>query len=257
MTCSCLPSDHHSPLLRSATNATLSSTEIQFSPQCAQLWLETHHQVTVQCTFLLMRFPFENVRCVLELKLQDGQLWDLQNLNVTVPTFNHLSYLITHAGYEPHDSVLTVALLFRRQYSGYVVTTFIPILLLVTIAFLTFFFHRDDFTNRVMVTLSVLIVLASLFSQTAANLPQTSYVKCIDLVFLFAIFLISLVIVCHVFLSLVDRHTAHAVIKVSPGVPNKPHRWFRSMTLGNRAALAVCCCAVITGVPTIVIQCHD
>lgn len=156
-----------------------------------------------------------------------------------------------------HDSLLSVTLLFKRQYSGYVVTTFIPIMLLITIAFFTFFFDPDDFTNRVMVTLSVLIVLASLFSQAAANLPQTSYVKCIDFIFLFAILLIFLVIACHVFLSLADRHAAHTVIKVSPGAPKKPRRWFCSLSPGNRRALVVCCCAVISGVPAIVVQCHD
>lgn len=49
----------------------------------------------MQCTFLLVRFPFENVRCVLYLELQDRQLWDLQNINVTVPTFKHFSYLVS------------------------------------------------------------------------------------------------------------------------------------------------------------------
>lgn len=96
--CFCLPffcSGHQSPLLCSANDTHLFFTEIQFSPHCAQLWLEMHHQVTIQCTFLLMLFPFENVRCVLHLELQDGQLWDLEDLIVVVPTFKHLSYSVS------------------------------------------------------------------------------------------------------------------------------------------------------------------
>lgn len=162
---------------------------------------------------------------------------------------------ITDAGHEANDSLLTVALLFSRQYSGYVVNTFIPITVLIAISFLTFCFHQEDFTNRVMVTLSVLIVLASLFSQTSSNLPQTSYVKCIDLVFLFAIVLISLVITCHIILSVTHRSTVHTAVKALRGVPSKPRRRCCSLSSSSCAALTVCCCAVIIGAPVIFTHC--
>lgn len=176
-----------------------------------------------------------------------------------IPSGNLLQ--ISCVGYHVNGSLLTVELQFRRQYDGFVVTTFIPIVLLIIIALLTFFFERDDFTNRVMVTLSAFIVLASLFSQTSSELPHTSYIKCIDVVFLCPIFLISLVFACHVLLSLMHQHATNAVIKVSPGVLKSrqhPYRRYCRLPLspGNQVALGVCCCAVLCCLPLVALQCH-
>ncbi|KAK7073637.1 hypothetical protein SK128_008953, partial [Halocaridina rubra] len=95
---------------------------------------------------------------------------------------------------------------FSRQYGGFVLTTLLPIGFLVIITLLTFAFERENFSDRVMVTLSALIVVAALFAQVASSLPNTSYTKCIDSVFISAIFFMSLIFVCHViFASLVRR----------------------------------------------------
>lgn len=127
-----------------------------------------------------------------------------------------------------NKSILSVMLKFRRQYSGYLITTIIPILLLTIIAFLTFFFEKEDFTNRVMVTLSSLIVLASLFSQSSSALPDTSYTKCIDVIFLSPIFLLSLVFGSHVILAVVNRRSTDRVKFLSQpqsqlGILSKPN----------------------------------
>lgn len=84
-------------------DAALSFPENKFSPQCAELWMSLFYQVVWQCDFLLMKFPFEKVPCVLELELQDGQRWHPQRLNVTVPVFRHLPYLVSSAITDEND----------------------------------------------------------------------------------------------------------------------------------------------------------
>lgn len=173
---------------------------------------------------------------------------------------------------EMNGTSLRVGLVFARQYGGFVVTTFIPIVLLILIAFLTFFFERDDFTNRVMVTLSVFIVLASLFSHVSGNLPNTSYIKCIDIFFLCSMFLISLVFACHVSLSLLQRH-AQRVKKIhleqlfhcsrpstsqeenSNENGTKKHLFRFALVSGNKIALVTCCCALLACLPILAMNC--
>ena len=164
---------------------------------------------------------------------------------------------ISYTKHDVNGSLLTVELLFKRQFSGFVVTTFIPIMLIIIISFITLFFEKDDFTNRVMVTISLFIVLASLFSQTSNNLPHTSYIKCIDVVFLCPIVFISLVFACHVLLSLKHRRAVHTVIKVqkSHGV-SKPSWCYPFLSRGDQVALAVCCCALLTFAPLVLFQCY-
>lgn len=77
------------------------------------------------------------------------------------------------------------------------VTVFIPTTLINIISFATFFFKWFDFQNRVMVSLTTLLVLSTLFSQTSDNLPKTSYFKVIDIWFFSSIVFTFLTIITH------------------------------------------------------------
>nr|XP_027216882.1 acetylcholine-gated chloride channel subunit acc-1-like [Penaeus vannamei] len=73
-----------------------------------------------------------------------------------------------------------VRLIFENLYGYYVGNTFVPSLLLTVIAYLTLYFGFSDFQDRVMVSLTSLLVLATFFTQTSASIPRTSYLKLID-----------------------------------------------------------------------------
>lgn len=68
-----------------------------------------------------------------------------------------------------------------------------------------FNFYRD----RIMVTLSSLIVLASLFSQLSSNLPDSPSPKAIEVLFFFYIGKLSYTFVCHAFMTLLKLYREH------------------------------------------------
>lgn len=57
---------------------------------------------------------------------------------------------------------------FVRRYGFYLLTLYVPTILLMVIAYATFFFNIDDFNSRIVVALTALLVLSSLFTQVAA-----------------------------------------------------------------------------------------
>ena len=65
-------------------------------------------------------------------------------------------------------------------YSYYILNTFLTSFLIVLISFTTFCFKVNYFNERIMVSLTSLLVLSSLFSDSAATLVKTSYLKLID-----------------------------------------------------------------------------
>ncbi|KAK3891668.1 hypothetical protein Pcinc_004448 [Petrolisthes cinctipes] len=71
---------------------------------------------------------------------------------------------------------------------------YVPTTLLLIITYLTFYFALDDFTDRIMVSLTALMVMAALFLQTNQSMPRTAYLKVVDIWFLFCI-IIKFVIV--------------------------------------------------------------
>lgn len=77
------------------------------------------------------------------------------------------------------------------------VTIFVPTTLINVISFATFYFKWFDFQNRIMVSLTALLVLSTLFAQTADSLPKTSYVKIIDIWFAGSILFSFVIIIIH------------------------------------------------------------
>merc|ERR1712038_661841 len=59
--------------------------------------------------------------------------------------------------------------------------TFLQIVLLVFIGYLTYFFDLTNFTDRIMVVLTTMLVLATITASIQQGLPRTSYYKMIDI----------------------------------------------------------------------------
>ena len=65
---------------------------------------------------------------------------------------------------ERNYSTLTVRIPFKRLMEYHVTNTFLQTLILVSVGFLSFFFRVDNFTDRIMVTLTVMLVVATIMS---------------------------------------------------------------------------------------------
>ena len=71
-----------------------------------------------------------------------------------------------------------------RIYTDQIISTFFPTLLLWLLAYFTIYIKVDYFNERIMVSVTVLLVLAALLSSIKDRIPSTSYFKYIDLWFL-------------------------------------------------------------------------
>lgn len=70
-------------------------SENEFSFECSEVWMKKFYQVTWQCDFQLMKFPFETVICNMSFELQSRQLWDEDKLRIFIPIFSHLPYNVS------------------------------------------------------------------------------------------------------------------------------------------------------------------
>ncbi|KAG7155949.1 Glutamate-gated chloride channel-like 8 [Homarus americanus] len=118
-----------------------------------------------KCHCDLRLYPFDTQRCYLVFRVQD----------------------LTHT----RGALLKVELELSNQYRYYLANVFLPSFMLSLVCCLTFCFDLDDFTDRIMVTLTSMLVLAGFFAQTSQSNPKTSYLKLIDVWYL--------VLICEVF----------------------------------------------------------
>ena len=68
-----------------------------------------------------------------------------------------------------------IDILFKRRMEYHITNTFLQTLLLVLVGFTTFFFEVDNFTDKIMVVLTTMLVIATLMSSIQSVRFQDCY----------------------------------------------------------------------------------
>ena len=79
-----------------------------------------------------------------------------------------------------------MVIVLKRRLMNAILTVYLPTLLILTIVYCTNFFKEFFFEAIVTVNLTSLLVLTTLFISVSGSLPQTAYVKMVDIWLIFA-----------------------------------------------------------------------
>ncbi|XP_066965653.1 uncharacterized protein [Macrobrachium rosenbergii] len=176
-----------------------------YQSQNVSLVQKNFYSGSFSCNFGLFKYPFDTQVCSVLIKLDSADTSVITFSNATV----EYSGLINLPKYAVHNivvelservgyAVMEVKFQLKRRWSLLVLTIFIPTLLLICIGYVTLFIKLQAFQVRAVMTLTTLLVLYTLFNQVSSNLPDTAYIKMIDIWFFFCIFLIFSVIIVHI-----------------------------------------------------------
>lgn len=188
------------------------------------LKLEQNFWVKVSCQMRLELYPFDSQTCTFILRLQafTRDLVALRSSGTTVeyrgPT-NLREYEMRDVEMVEHDwqTYSGQELRFRLDNLSlfFVSSTYVPTFLMVLICYSTFFFEIEDFNDRIMVSLTALLVLATLFTQITTTTPSTSYLKLLDVWFVACILVnFTIVIMLVVINAFKMRENAASTVSV-------------------------------------------
>lgn len=165
---------------------------------------------TADCSYNFFAFPFDTQECYLTIHLEGNQncqpVWNTSDQGVQV--LGKESTLSIYSIPYPRFSIskpeeVKLQFLFNRRFEAYLLTTFMPCVLLCILAQITLtHFQLENFTDRITVTLSLLIVLASLFSQLSSSLPSSADPKLIDIFFFYCCVRVGSIFIIH---SLINK----------------------------------------------------
>ena len=103
------------------------------------------------------------------------------------------------------NNFLVVELSFERMFLYHLVSTFLPTVSLLVVSLITMYIDESHFEATIMVSLTSMLVMYTLFQSHTDSLPQTAYIKMIDIWFLH-----GLVIPFFVFILEVTTELAYA-----------------------------------------------
>ena len=137
---------------------------------------------------ILLRYPFDTQKCPIQLKIRGNQEnqfvlnWNkapkIEEMDLT--QYNVVQYL-EYKNYTSSQTSIIVEITLCRKLSYHIFNTYIPTLILAIIAGFTLFIDFSHFEVTIMIALTSMLVLYTLYQSISQHLPHTSYMKMIDI----------------------------------------------------------------------------
>ena len=209
----------------------------------------------------LTAYPFDTQNCIFLIRLKDVPN-DFVKLKFSssdsvayLGPINLREYAVKNVFMFSDDrgnySGMGIGISLENLSGFYVSTTYIPSFLMVAICYSTFYYSLDDFNDRIMISLTALLVLATLFTQITATTPKTSYLKLLDVWFVATIlvdfFVVIILVVINFFKMKEDEETMSATTPVYSLYKEKsfkvsrmpPKRWSERLNRYARLSIPV------------------
>ncbi|XP_063850454.1 uncharacterized protein LOC135094351 [Scylla paramamosain] len=154
------------------------------------------------CLLRVSRYPFGKYMCNLTFSLfgdhenVDWKVIDPRQENGNPPILYYygdhdlLDYKLEKITLYVHNNMMILTLHLIGQPDYHLINNFLPSTLMFFICYSSFFFPIAGFNERIMVSLTSLLVLVALFSQATDSYVKTPYYKLID------VWYVSLIILC-------------------------------------------------------------
>ncbi|CAB4058243.1 GRGLCN [Lepeophtheirus salmonis] len=151
--------------------------------------------LTLSCPMSLELFPLDTQTCFLRVASYGWTVDDVvYNWKVPEPV-QFVKTLFLPGGFGLHTfsdaycnvktatgeySCLTVIMTFRRQLSYYIITIYIPTLMIVMVSWMSFWLDHKSAPARVSLTVTTLLAMSTTTSSINNSLPPVAYTKAID-----------------------------------------------------------------------------
>ncbi|XP_068221246.1 uncharacterized protein [Palaemon carinicauda] len=185
------------------------------------LSIKRKYGTVYMCDFNLELYPFDVQQCTMHFRITSASksFLSFDAINSSAKYLGKTilrEYRVGKFEFTYEDSGMFSEVKVRvplvRLYGYAILNIYIPTLVLLVISYVTLFFRASIFDVRMMGSLTVQLVIATLFSQVSASLPKTSYFKMVDVWLLFCITITFLVIIFH---AIIDS-ILYQSTKVSP-----------------------------------------
>ena len=168
-------------------------------------------KATYNCKFDLKKFPFDEHDCFIILRLEqrdDKRTYFIKDEEILYDGENIVGqYLIGKMSADVRNTnestrtVITIHMI--RLYAHQITVTFVPTLVLWLFGYSTLFIepNEDGFSDRFIGAGTALLVIVTLLNAINEDLPKTSYMKYIDIWFMWHVISVFLMIAYHIILN--------------------------------------------------------
>lgn len=160
--------------------------------------------VSLRCSYDLRNYPFDSQTCPIKLevpfalrdyvKLVPGKAQNIWKKSLA-------QFDIINVAFATNDStpyIIECNIKLQRIPLNHLATTYAPTLCILSMAIITLFIDESHFEATIMVSLTAMLVMYTLFQSISTNMPSTAYLKLLDFWLIFGLVMPFIIFVVEV-----------------------------------------------------------
>jgi len=181
------------------------------------LVIKKEYFINFACDFNLAMYPFDSNVCNMDFEVSGvnkdyvelfidtyyggsgadyGGAKDLLEYTVGDVTVDNLSNETEQFGQ------LSVKIVFQRKWIYHLITIFFQSVLLLAVAYLTFYFRLSNFQDRIMISITCMLIISTIQSSIDKMVPKTSYFKLVDVFLLYSFNIVIVIMAIHTYMDM-------------------------------------------------------
>ena len=176
------------------------------------------YYMVFKCAYDLHDYPFDTQVCTIDLQLSK---FDNDSVNL-IPDLTENKgpdkldqFAITHVWLVANSdkSLVQCKIRLKRKPMYFIATTFMPTICILFMALVTLFIDQSHFEAIIMVALTAMLVMYTLFQSVAISLPTTAYLKLLDYWLIFGLIMPFFVFSAEVINELIMERSTRVQVK--------------------------------------------
>ena len=174
------------------------------------------------CSYQLHDYPFDSQVCTIDVSSPS----DISNDIVLVPgiiTYSGLSNTLPQFKFNigaitsnENGTLIQGTIQLKRIPFYHILCTYLPTVCILLMAMATLYVDESHFESTIMVSLTAMLVLYTLFQSISNTMPPTAYVKFLDVWLIFCLIMPFLIFIIEVTWELIKENEKNEVKKMYP-----------------------------------------
>ena len=158
-----------------------------------------------RCSYDLLNYPFDTQQCTIDLSIPTTLKKSLKLKPGTaeyIGPVDLLQYQVQKIRLLSQGDRIKCRFHLKRNPSYHMTATYLPTFCILIMAMVTLYIDEAHFEATIMVALTAMLVMYTLFQSISADMPNTAYLKLLDYWLIFGLLMPFVVFIAEVILEL-------------------------------------------------------
>merc|ERR1712045_1084685 len=112
-------------------------------------------------------------------------------------------------------------IVFQRKWFYHAITIFLQSILMLAVTYLTFYFRLNNFQDRIMISITCMLIISTIQSTIDKMVPKTSYLKMVDIFLIYSFNIVIVIMAVHTYMDMcIHRDDVTGIIVDSGSRPS-------------------------------------